>query len=47
MAKFETQLTERGILHEWYINPGYHDEAYWSKHVEEYLKWYASGWVGE
>ena len=45
--KFETQLTERGIPHEWYINPGYHDEAYWSKHVEEYLKWYASGWVGE
>jgi enterochelin esterase-like enzyme len=47
VAKFETQLTERGIPHEWYINPGYHDEAYWSKHAEEYLKWYASGWVGE
>jgi enterochelin esterase-like enzyme len=47
VAKFETQLTERGIPHEWYINPGYHDEAYWSKHVEEYLKWYASGWMGK
>ena len=46
-AKFETQLTERGIPHEWYVNPGFHDEKYWSSHVEEYLKWYASGWVGE
>jgi enterochelin esterase-like enzyme len=46
-AKFEAQLTERGIPHEWYINPGFHDEEYWSRHVEEYLKWYASGWAGE
>ena len=25
------------------INPGNHDEDYWSSHVEEYLRWYAAG----
>jgi enterochelin esterase-like enzyme len=45
--KFEAQLTERGIPHEWYMFPGYHNEKYWSSHVEEYLKWYTSGWAGE
>jgi enterochelin esterase-like enzyme len=45
--KFEAQLTERGIPHEWYVYPGFHNEAYWSKHVKEYIKWYATGWVGQ
>jgi len=45
--KFEARLTERGISHEWYVYPGFHDEAYWSKHVKEYIKWYATGWVGQ
>jgi enterochelin esterase-like enzyme len=45
--KFEAQLSERGILHEWYVYPGFHNEAYWSKHVKEYIKWYATGWVGQ
>lgn len=44
--KFEAQLTDRGIPHEWYVYPGFHNEAYWSKHVKEYIKWYATGWVG-
>jgi enterochelin esterase-like enzyme len=47
VEKFEAQLTERGIPHEWYVYPGYHNEEYWTKHVEEYIKWYASGWAGE
>jgi enterochelin esterase-like enzyme len=46
-GKFEAQLTERGIPHEWYVYPGFHNEAYWSKHVGEYIKWYASGWMGQ
>jgi enterochelin esterase-like enzyme len=45
--KFETQLSDRGIPHEWYVYPGFHNEAYWSKHVREYIKWYESGWVGQ
>ena len=41
---FEGLLTEAGIPHEWHLYPGYHEEAYWEAHVDEYLRWYASGW---
>ena len=40
----EELLTADGIPHEWHLNLGSHDEAYWSAHVEEYLRWYAAGW---
>jgi enterochelin esterase-like enzyme len=40
----EQLLTADGIPHEWHLNIGFHDEAYWSAHVEEYLRWYAAGW---
>jgi hypothetical protein len=23
---------------------GYHEEAYWQAHVEDYLRWYTAGW---
>ena len=42
--RFEALLTQFGIPHEWYLFPGYHDEAYWSAHVEKYLRWYAGPW---
>ena len=41
---FEKLLTDLYIPHEWYLYPGYHEEAYWSSHVEQYLRWYASTW---
>lgn len=41
---FEEQLTYRRISHEWHIFVGYHDEAYWGAHVEQYLRWYAQDW---
>jgi enterochelin esterase-like enzyme len=37
-------LDQKNIPHEYYLYPGYHEEAYWAAHVEEYLRWYASGW---
>lgn len=40
---FEELLTQQGIVHEWYLYAGYHDEAYWSTHVDQYLRWYAQG----
>lgn len=43
-AWFESQLTMRGIPHEWHLFPGYHEEAYWAEHVEQYLLWYAQAW---
>lgn len=41
---FENLLNEEGIPHEWYLNTGYHNEEYWSAHVEDYLRWYAQDW---
>jgi enterochelin esterase-like enzyme len=36
------QLAELGIPHEWDTPPGGHDAPYWSAHVEDYLRFYAS-----
>lgn len=41
---FEELLTEQRIPHEWHLYPGYHEEAYWQEHVEEYLRWYTQNW---
>ena len=43
-AHVEEVFTEYGLSHEWHLNTGAHDEAYWSEHVEEYIQWYAEGW---
>jgi enterochelin esterase-like enzyme len=40
----EELLTQLNIPHEWRLYPGYHDEAYWSSHVDEYLRWYTLPW---
>jgi len=41
---FENLLTEKFIPHEWYLNPGYHEEAYWQEHLQDYLLWYTEKW---
>lgn len=41
---FEGLLTEKSIPHVWHLYSGYHEEAYWAAHVEEYLRWYAAEW---
>ncbi|HLF89820.1 MAG TPA: alpha/beta hydrolase-fold protein [Anaerolineales bacterium] len=41
---FENLLNENNISHEWYLNLGNHDEAYWKTHLEQYLRWYAEQW---
>ncbi len=41
---FEAMLNHRQIPHEWHLFVGYHDEAYWSAHIESYLLWYAQDW---
>jgi len=42
---FEQMLTRKRIPHEWYLYSGYHEEAYWQAHVEQYVRWYASTWA--
>jgi enterochelin esterase-like enzyme len=40
-------LAGAGVPHEWHINPGTHEEAYWRERVGEYLAWYSDGWAVE
>jgi enterochelin esterase-like enzyme len=40
----DTALTERGIDHEYHLNPGGHTATYWTTQLPEYLRWYASAW---
>jgi enterochelin esterase-like enzyme len=44
---FEEQLTVRLIPHEFYVFSGYHEEAYWSAHLEQYLRFYTLTWHEE
>ncbi len=44
MLNVEAVLTEKDIPHEWHLNQGAHEEAYWAAHVEEYLRWYTEPW---
>jgi enterochelin esterase-like enzyme len=41
---FVDLLARYGLLHEWHLYPGYHEEDYWRGRLEEYLRWYAAGW---
>jgi enterochelin esterase-like enzyme len=41
---FEAQITKLNFAHEWHIFDGGHNEAYWSAHVMDYLKWYTQAW---
>jgi enterochelin esterase-like enzyme len=44
VTAFEKFLTKNNIPHEWHEYIGWHDETYWSAHVEEYLRWYSEEW---
>jgi enterochelin esterase-like enzyme len=41
---FEGLLDQKDIPHEWHLFSGYHAEAYWSAHLDQYLIWYTQGW---
>lgn len=42
--QFLDLLEKYDLTHEWHLNPGAHNEEYWSAHVDEYLRWYAADW---
>ncbi|MEI7844442.1 MAG: alpha/beta hydrolase-fold protein [Chloroflexota bacterium] len=44
IKSFEEFLNKNNILHEWHGFVGWHDEKYWSAHVDDYLLWYAQAW---
>lgn len=38
-------LTAAGVAHEWQVNEGTHEEAYWRANLDAYLAWYSNGWL--
>jgi enterochelin esterase-like enzyme len=40
-------LAQRGVLHEWHVNPGYHASVYWAQHIPEYLAFYGHALAGQ
>ena len=42
VEEFEKTLNDLGVDHQYHLNGGYHDDAYWSAHTEQYLLWYSS-----
>lgn len=44
IGSYEQFLTENHIPHEWHVYVGWHDEKYWSSHLEGYLFWYTQVW---
>jgi enterochelin esterase-like enzyme len=47
----QDQLHERllaaGITHDYRVNPGGHNDAYWAEHMAEYVDWHAALWPRE
>lgn len=39
-ASFHRRLQSTGVVHEWRQAEGGHDEAYWSAHLADYLRYY-------
>jgi len=37
-------LTQSRIVHEFHLNEGDHNRAYWAANVRDYLRWYNIGW---
>ena len=44
LAQYRAAMMENGVAFEWHLDSGSHDEDYWSSHVADYIRWYASGW---
>jgi enterochelin esterase-like enzyme len=42
--QFREEMTNFGVGYEWHLNAGGYDDAYWSAHAEEYLRWYGEEW---
>lgn len=42
VTEFMNKMAELGVSFEWVLDTGTHDEIYWEKHVEAYLRWYGA-----
>jgi enterochelin esterase-like enzyme len=41
---WKDRLDDYKVPNEWYVLHGYHNETYWSRNIDIYLKWYAAQW---
>jgi enterochelin esterase-like enzyme len=44
---FVALIDQANLPHEWHLYPGFHEDAYWEAHLEQYIRWYAAPWSGE
>lgn len=44
LQQLHEEMAQAHIPHEWVLNTGGHDEAYWRTHVLDYLLWYTQPW---
>lgn len=42
--RLHDDMAAAGVAHEWRLNEGRHDDDYWSRHVADYIRWYAAPW---
>ena len=44
IRRLHEEMSAAGVAHEWVVNAGYHEDAYWRAHTPEYLAWYTAPW---
>lgn len=44
VQRLHERMVEAGIPHEWVLNEGRHEEAYWAAHVDDYVSFYSAPW---
>lgn len=45
--RLHEDMSHAGVPHEWHLNEGKHEDAYWAAHVAEYLLWYGKPWTDD
>ncbi len=44
LRKLHEDMESAGKVHDWVVNEGQHDDAYWASHTKEYITWYSEPW---
>jgi enterochelin esterase-like enzyme len=44
IRRLHEDMTRAGVPHTWVLNEGVHEDAYWARHLDDYLTWYAEPW---
>jgi enterochelin esterase-like enzyme len=45
--RLHEDMRRAGVPHEWHLNEGRHEDAYWAAHVSDYLSWYGIPWMDD